>query len=63
MRDIAQSSLLEVAAFPTAAPCLELVLEYMNHYDNINKHIRKNNGEVLFSIDRQTVIVAMGIPH
>lgn len=63
MRDVAQSWLLEVTTFPTIAPCPELVLECMNHYDKGNRCIRQNNGEVLLSIDRQIVMAAMGIPH
>lgn len=63
MRDVAQSRLLEAVAFPTAAPFPELVLECMNHYDKGNRCIRKNNGEVLLSIDKQTVMTNMGTPH
>lgn len=62
-REVAQSGLLEAAAFPRTVSCVELVLECMHHYDKGNRCIRKNDGEVLLSIDRQTVMAAMGIPH
>lgn len=63
LKAISQSGLLEAAAFPIIAPCPELILDCNNHYDKVNKCIRRNNGEVLLSIERGIVMVAMGIPH
>lgn len=63
MEKIVRSGLVEAAAFPVAAPCLELVLECMNRYDVEHRCIRDINSEVLLKIDKETVMAAMGIPH
>ncbi|XP_057824589.1 uncharacterized protein LOC131036662 [Cryptomeria japonica] len=63
MEKIVRSGLIEAAAFPIVAPWPKLVLECMNRYDAEHRCIRAINGEVLFKIDRETVMAAMGIPH
>lgn len=62
MERIVKSGLVEAAAFPIA-PCPELVLECMNRYDVEHRCIRNVNGEVLLKIDRETIMVGMGIAH
>lgn len=63
MEKIVRSGLVEAVAFPLIVPCPDLVVACMNRYDAENRCIRTNNGELLVGINRETVMVEMGIPH
>lgn len=51
MERIVRSGLIEASAFPTAAPCLELVITCMNRYDVESRSIRTSSGELLVEIN------------
>lgn len=63
MEKIVKSGLVEATAFPLVATCLDLLMACMNRYNTENKCIKTSNGELLVSINRETVMAAMGIPH
>lgn len=63
MEKILKSSLVEVDAFLIVTPCSDLVMACMNRYDTENRCIKTSNGELLVSINREIVMVAMGIMH
>lgn len=63
MEILVRSGLVEAAAFPLAAPCPDLVIACTNRYDVENRCIRTSSGEMLVDINRETIIVAMQIPH
>lgn len=63
MEKIVKSGLIEVVSFPTTAPCPDLVIACINRYVVDNRCIRTSSGQFLVDIHRETVVVAMGIPH
>jgi len=63
MKKIVDSGLVEAAAFPQSILCPELVQECINRYDPQNRCVKNANGDVLFSVNRQTLMSVMKIPH
>lgn len=61
MQRILDSGLVEVTTFPPAVSCPELVLEYMNIYDPIERCMRGVDGEVLLRVSQEVVVVIMKI--
>lgn len=60
--EVLPSGLLQVTTFPLVIMSPELIQESINHYENRAKSIRKNNGESLLSITRETIMLVFKIP-
>lgn len=62
MTEIENSGLVEATAFPLAVACLELVRECINRFDIRHQCIRKDDGQVLLTVNRETIVSVFRIP-